>query len=301
MPDAPDYLWITNAADWLFGWLLFLPRDLTLVGVAILMAAAWVVARKWTTDQEWLHRAVIDRRRLTQLRREARERGDTEAAERHHSVITQIRHLAYRRFAGRAFLAALLPAALLTIWGSDRLLYVPPRTREPVELRAILPHAAIGQMAHLAPEPGLGVTDGWIQRVVEHRPVAPSCAWDRLGMWIGRVFRTPGSRAATAAAEQPGMVIWHVVAHDTEPHLLQLRYAGRTYSIPYRAGKRQYEQPTRLFENAPLQSIEVVLTPRRLFNLVGGFDFLRLPPWLVVCLILVLPLIRLLRTIFRIV
>ena len=65
--------WVANAADWIFGWILFLPRDLSLFTVAVLTSASLSFVRKWTTDQEWLHRSVADEERQCQLIKEAKK------------------------------------------------------------------------------------------------------------------------------------------------------------------------------------------------------------------------------------
>lgn len=296
-------LWIVNAADWIFGWILYLPRDVKLFCVAILTSASLTLVRKWTTDQEWLHRAVADEIGQNQLRREARKRGDKEAAKRHQDIITRIK-LKSLRFEGKPLLWALIPVALLATWAFARLAYVPPRIDHPVEVRACVPRAAIGQRAHLAPEPGIEVVGAWVQPVVEDQRVVSSNTWDTAGLWIGNRIRGlyQGRNAARAASApvRGGAAVWRVMVHDTQPHTLKIRYAGRTYEAPLCAGTRRYAEPVTLFPDAPLQSVEVALQPMRLFNFVGSIDWLLLPPWLVAYLLIAIPFVSILRRVCRV-
>jgi len=94
---------LVHAADWVFGWILYLPRDLALFSVAVLTSASLTFVRKWTTDQEWLHRAVADEARQNQLRKEAKKRGDKEAVQRHKDVVTLIK-MKSMRFEGKPLL-----------------------------------------------------------------------------------------------------------------------------------------------------------------------------------------------------
>ena len=299
----PLVLWIVHAADWIFGWILYLPRDLKLLSVAVLTSASLTLARKWTTDQEWLHRAATDEIGQNQLRREARKRGDKEAAKRHQDIIARIK-MKSLRFEGKPLLWALIPVALLATWAFARLAYLPPRANQPIEVRACVPRAAIGQRAHLAPEPGIEVAGNWIQPVIEDRRAVSSNTWDTVGRWIGDRARglCHGKNAALAAAPPPtgGAAVWRVILHDTQPHVLKIRYAGRTYEAPLCAGTRYYEEPVTVFPDAPLQSIEVALKPLRLFDFVGSIDWLLLPPWLVAYLLIAIPFVTILRRILRV-
>ncbi len=292
---------LLHVADWIFGWILYLPRDVALISVAILSAIALTLVRRWTTDQEWLRRALADEQRQNQLQREARKRGDKSAAKRHTDVLTRIK-MKTLRFEGRPLLWALIPITVLVTWAFARLAYVPPRVGQCVEVRACVPRAAIGQLAHLAPEPGIAVVGEWIQPVVEDRRLLPDTTWDTASLWIGDRFRglLHGANIPVSSTPGDGAAVWNVILHDAQPHQLKIRYAGRTYEAAIRAGTCRYEEPITIFPHAPLRSIEVVLMPTRLFNFVGSIDWLFLPPWLVAYLLLVLPFMAILRRVLRI-
>ena len=290
---------MVHVADWIFGWILYLPRDLALFCVAFLSSALLTLMRRWTTNQEWLQRAVADETRQNQLRREARVRGDSEGVQRHKAVITRIK-MKTMRYEWKPLLWALLPVTLLATWAFARLAYVPPRLHQEVEVRACVPRAAIGQMAHLTPEPGLGVTSEWMQPIVEDRRDPPSTSWDAATLWLGQRWHGVFHASPAAAPSPEGAAVWHVILHDTQAHNLRIRYAGQTYTAAIRAGTRHYAEPLTSFADAPLRSIEVMLKPTRLFDFVGGIDWIMLQPWLVAYLLLAIPLMPMLRRLLRI-
>ncbi len=289
--------WVANMADWIFGWILFLPRDLSLFTVAVLTSASLSFVRKWTTDQEWLHRSVADEERQNQLIKDAKKRGDKEAAKRHKDTITLIKMKAMR-FEGKPLLWALIPVALLATWAFTRLAFVPPRPNEPVEVRAYLPRAEIGKTVHLAPEPGIEAPDGWMRSVVQDQPPAIVGIWDQTGVWLNaRLCALLGKTPAEPQLE--GIATWRVIPRDTQVHALQVRYAGHTYEAKLVAGRRQYEGPTWVFADTPVQSVEVALKPTRLFNFVGDLLWV-LPAWMAAYLLICIPFVTILRKVCRI-
>ncbi len=291
-------LWIVQAADWIFGWILVLPRDLALFSVAILTSASLTLVRKWTTDQDWLHRAAADEARLAQLRRDAKKRGDREAAQRHKDTLTLIK-VKSMRFEGKPLLWALLPVALLATWAFSRLAYEPARLGQPVEVRACVPRSDIGKAIHLVPDPGIEVAGGWVRTVAEDRPAVVFGGWDRAGAWIGDRVRGL-LRIPAAPAKLDGVAVWNITVRDAGPRELKIRYAGRTYSAAFVAGTRHYENPETLFAEAPLQAIRVGHKPLRLFDFVGGIEWLGLPPWLTAYLLIAIPFVTILRRLWRI-
>ena len=296
-------LMLVNAADWIFGWILYLPRDLQLIVVAVSTSTALTLVRKWTTDQEWLHRAAADEIGQNRLRKEALKLGDKDAAKRHQDTVTLIK-MKSMKFEGKPLLWALLPVGLLATWAFARLAFIPPQLNQPIEVRAVVPRSAIGQKAHLAPDAGIEVAGNWVQPAVEDRRTVASNTWDAAGTWLGDHIRglCHGRLAGVAAAQPPrdAAFVWRVIIHDTKPHVLHIRYAGHTYEAPIVAGTRHYEEPSRVFADTPLQSIEVLLPPMRLFNIVGAIDWLCLAPWLVAYLLVCIPAVTILRKILRV-
>jgi uncharacterized membrane protein (DUF106 family) len=291
-------LWVLQAADWIFGWILFLPHDLALFSVALLTSASLTLVRKWTTDQDWLHRAADDAVRLAHLRRDAKARGDTAAARRHKDILALIK-LKALRFEGKPLLWALIPVALLATWAFSRLAYVPARLGEPVAVRACVSRSDIGKAIHLVPDPGIEVANGWVRTVEEAPPTVVSGVWDRAGAWVGdRLRRLLG--VPPTPEKLDGAAIWKITVHDTQPRELKIRFAGRTYAAPFVAGTRHYENPEVLFADAPLHAIRVGLTPLRLFGVVGGIEWLALPPWLTAYMLIAIPFVTILRRLRRV-
>ena len=291
---------MVRVADYLFGWILFLPRDAALFAVAALSSAALTLLRRWTTNQEWLHRAQADEIRQKQLHLEARKLGDREAVQRHADVMIRIK-LKTLRYEIRPLLWAMVPITLLVTWAYARLAYVPPRLRQVVEIRATLPHAAIGQLVHLAPEQGLAIAGDWVQSVGEDHAEPPATTWDQAGAWIGNSVRELFH--VTQMPSRPaddGVAVWSLIALDAQPHRLKIRYAGNTYEVPFFAGTRRYADPVTLFPDTPIRSVEVVLSPTRLFDFVGSVDWLFLPPWLVAYLLIAIPVMMAMRRLLRI-
>ncbi len=243
---------ILRGMDLVVGWLLLLPRDAAIVLVALSTALVLALARKFTTDQDLLHRCAADRKRLRELRRAARRACDRAALAR--LGATQGR-VAVKAFAQewKPMLVSLVPIALLATWCWQRLEYLPPRPGEPVSFTATFPISAAGQLAHLVPAEGLQAPQGWI-----------------------RVL-TVNTNTATAQAT------W-TLAGTRGLHSITLRYDGHTYRHPLLLGEREYE--VQLLAHAP-PGIRTALglPPARLFGLVPGLPALGLAPWLVAYLL----------------
>src|SRR5256885_5839424 len=72
--------------DIVLGWLLRLPRDLTLVVVAVFTALLMIGVRYLTTQQDRLRRAAEDTKRLRELVREAKGKRDNGALKRYQAT-----------------------------------------------------------------------------------------------------------------------------------------------------------------------------------------------------------------------
>ena len=152
-----------TVGDWLLGWSLGLPSDLTLLVVAVASAAVLTVLRLVATNQDLLGRAAADKKRLKQLIRQAKQDGDREAVRRDRKTASTVGLLALRA-EGRLLLVAILPLAVLATWCMFRLGFHPPRAGKPVEFAVYTLISASGQLAHVVPQPGVEC-DAWIARV----------------------------------------------------------------------------------------------------------------------------------------
>lgn len=285
---------IVGLMDFILGWILYLPRDLELLVVAVMTSAALTLTRKWVTDQEWLSRAAADQVQLAQMLKEAKRAKNRDAIQRHKATVTLIK-MQSMRFELKPLLWAIVPVALLATWAFSRLAFVPPQAGDPVEVRAYLPKSAIGQLIHVASEDGLEAMDGWVQPVVADQPAPASGWWDRVGARLGALL---GHRAPP----QEGVAVWHIVSRDTNVHTLRLRHAGRTYAKDFQAGTRHYATPAEVYPDAPVQRIELDQPQLRLFGAIGaiGYGGFSLPPWLVGYLLITIPFVPLLKRVLRI-
>jgi hypothetical protein len=294
---------VASAMDCVLGWTLSLPSDAALFAVAILTSAILTFSRLFSTDQAWLKRAAADQRRLKALAREAKARGDRKAVKRHKATMTLIK-VRSMRFEGKPLLLALVPVALVAMWAFSRLDYHPPKAGQPIEVRAYLSTAAIGRPVHLVPQEGLKAEDGWVRTVVQDKPPAAEGLWEDMNVrvrgLISRLLVLLGLRGTDPPLE--GVAVWRITADGRpEPYVLKVRYAGRTYEKELRVGGRQYAPAAAFYGPAPVRCVEVVMAPVKLFGIVGGLDFLYIPPWLVAYLAIAIPFVTVLKRVFRIV
>lgn len=254
-------MWV---ADPLLGWLLWLPRDLALVVVAVATGAILCFVRLITTDQDLLRRCAEDKQRLKELLRDARHGKDLAALKRLRKTRSMVSLLALRAELW-PLLGALLPIAVLGTWCFQRLAFVPPRAGETLELAAYFPVSAAGWLAHLVPQPGVEVENGWVQQIA----------------------------AVTDPAEGPphGLANWRLRAEARpEPYQLQIRCQSHTWTKELLVGQPRYAPPVEFYPaQPPLICCEVKMQPVKLFGLVPGIAALALPPWLVGYLLLAVP------------
>ena len=278
--------------DYVLGWLLFLPSDAALVIVAVATSAILTFVRLFSTDQDWLKRAAADGKRLGELAREAKKAGDGEAVKRYKATAALIK-MRSLKFEMKPLVYAILPIALLATWCFGRLGFHPPAACDTVEVRAYLPSSAVGRPIHLVPMDGIAAETGWVQKIAEDRPARPDNRWDcvndTVSGWLG-MKPTPEAVA-----------VWRLRGSGTHSdYVLRLRYDGRTYERPLQVGTRTYAPPATFYEDAPVRAVEVVMKPVKLAGIVGGIDFLFLPPWIVAYLLIAIPFVSILKRVFRV-
>jgi hypothetical protein len=265
------------------------PRQVTLVGVALLTATLLTGIRWFTTDQDRLGRAAADLKRLKQLRREARRAGDRATAARLNAVQARI-SLMKLRAEFKPLLVVLVPLALLATWAFYRLEFHPPRPDETVELAAYLPLSAAengsaGELVHIVPQAGLRSENGWVQ--MPRKVAAAPSSWDRFVAWLTRqeLKRPPPEAVA----------VWRLQG-EANVYSLVLRYRDQTLERELLIGQRAYAAAWDGRETEPY----TVLRQRevRLFGLPGLATWL--PAWLVGYLVLTIPLVVLLKRVFMI-
>ena len=262
---------IVAVMDVLLGWLLRLPSDLQLIAVALGSAIILTAVRVRTSNQDLLRRCREDKSRLKALIREAKQRKDRTALQRHRSTLGMIAMKQLRQ-EGRPLLASLLPIVLLATWAFHRLEFHPPVAGEPVEFSAHFPISAAGRIAHIAPGEGVVAANGWLQEIA----------------------------AVVDQGPAHGVATWQLTASErAEPHRLQVRFDHRTFEHPLRVGTRTYEPPVRTHDEHLLRT-EVKLRPVKLFGTVPGIPAILFPPWLTAYLLLVVPCVFILKRVFKI-
>ena len=150
--------------DFFLGWLLLLPRDLTLAIVVIFTALILIAVRQLTAPQDRLRRAGADGRRLKHLIKEAKRQGDKDAVQRYAGTRSLI-GMVKLKAEGWPLVASVVPVALLATWALFRLEFLPVRQGQRVELVLYTPVTVAGEVAHVVPEDGLKVEGGWVRRI----------------------------------------------------------------------------------------------------------------------------------------
>jgi uncharacterized membrane protein (DUF106 family) len=284
---------ILRIADPLFGWILFLPRDAALFAVAIMTSLILTYVRKFTTDQAWLKQADEDQKRLGELIREAKKAGLKDDAKRFKDTAVQIK-MRSMKYEGMPLLAALLPILLLATWCFARLGFEPPRAGEIVQVKMYVPLSGIGKLAHITPRPGVEAPEGWIRKVVPDTLPEP-------GGWWGRINAAAMKKLGMLPPLE-GVAVWNVRAvADPLPRALRFVCDGQAFDKDLLVGQRRYSDPVRMFGNeGPVQAIETVLKPVKLFGVVPGVDMLFLPPWLTAYLLIAIPFVTIIKRVLRI-
>lgn len=258
-----------NVFDFLLGFLLYLPSDLALIALALISAAILVAVRKFTTNQDLLHRAYQDKRRLKELIREAKKNKNKEAARRCKATKNLI---AARMLSaeGLPLLVTILPIAMLATWAIFRLEFHPIRPGQDIRVSVYTPVSARDQEIHIVPAEGL-TADSWVKQI---EPVADDIQPHGLAEWTLR---------AQASAK---------------PYELVFRLKDKTFKRELIVDGRTYAP--QVVENGDRIITEIQMKPIKLFGLVPGIPAIAMPPWIVAYLILAIMIVPLLKRTLRI-
>ncbi len=241
--------------DVVFGWLRGWSPDLALVVVSLASAFLLTQVRRWTTPQDLLRRIARDRRRLRELRREAKRAGDREAVRRARTLLGVI-GLRAIRCEGRPLLVAIVPVLALATWCFERLDFRTTQLEEPTELALDTPRSAVGEVVHLVPQEGLS-TKSWVS-VVELED-------DGLGRAVWPLYAEVG------------------IAREA----LTVRFGDETIVHPIGWG-RDAPGPERVEHEGELTT-HVRLTPVDLWGVVPAFPSLGILPWMIGYVLVILP------------
>lgn len=264
-----------SLVDLLLGWLLMFPASVAILVVSVGSGAILTFARRFTTDQTKLRIAAEDRTRLKHLAKEAKARGDKEAAKRHAAVRNQISVMTLNQ-EWKPLLVSLLPIALLATWAVERLEFHPPKIDDDVTVVSYVPRRLVGQTMHIVPVEGLEPEGTWISAVAPGELMGVPCGEAR---WTFRV----SDPEAASVQEFP----------------LQVRLERETLDSALRFGARTYASARRWFPQHEVR-IDTDLQQVRPFGVVPGIEAILFPPWLIAYILLVIPSVFLTKKLFGI-
>jgi hypothetical protein len=292
---------ILALADPLFNGLLRLPMNLVLVIVAVGTGGIITYARRFTTNQDFLRRCADDKQRLKELMRAAKAGGDKQSLQRYRLTFNMI-SISTLRQEGWPLLVALLPIAILGTWCFQRLAFIPPKAGETVTIRAYFPVSAVGELAHLVPQPGVREVSGgnrahWIQPIAadEVEQLVTVHATDQA---TGRAI----TRKEKQKKAVGGCATWQVQAEARgQPYPLEIHYQDQTARMELLVGQRQYTPDLVTFgAGKPIAGIHVLLRPVEFLGIVPGISALGIPPWMLAYFLIAIPSVTLIKRLGRI-
>lgn len=259
---------IVKTGDYLLGWLLYLPRDLRLLMLAVLTTFLMSVFKRFVTDTQWLERARNDLKVLNGLIRQARaaeKRPDLDRL-RYTRALIQLRRL---RAEFRALVVVIVPLLIIGAWAWHRMEYRVPSAGEVVEVIVMAPAASIGEPVYLVPTEGVS-SDGWVKVI-----------------------------ASSGDTELPGRASWSLVTGGGESRPLLFRTGSLTLEQGIKTGGRHYQSPSFTVHDGGWRT-ELVMEEIKLFGKVPGIERFDSPPWVTAYLILTMLLLPVSRRLLKV-
>lgn len=252
---------IVMVMDPLLGWILWLPRDLSILVLAFMTSFGIVLVRRWTTDQTYLNLCHEDRKRLKTLIKEAKKNKDKEALKRYRTTQGQI-GLKLMYAEGKPLLAAIIPVALLATWAFIRMPYLAPEVGETVLVSLNHPNSSKGELVHLVPHENIIVANGWIQEF-EQNPSDPLSA----------------------------LATWEIVAEKSGDFPLTIRSGKHSFEHQYQVGRNLTAPAFQFSDIGPLYVTISQFRERKLFGVVPGITAIAMPAWLIGYLVLTIVMV----------
>lgn len=263
--------WMVRALDVPLGWLLLLPRDATLFVFSLLTALLMTLARRWVTNQDLLRRCAADLRQLKQLNREAKQAGDKPRRQRLRDTVALVRRMLLSEDM-KVLAVVLVPIAVLAMWATERLDYLPPRVGRDFSLRVSFSASAINEVTHFVPIHGVEL-------------------------------QTPAIQIVQPDDQNPfsGRADWTLRALGTSEELtLTIRHRGESITHRVAIGRPTYLPPRQFHQGDRMTKSEVLLTRYRPLNLDLRLESLGLPPWMIGYLVLTLLFVPRLKRVLRV-
>jgi uncharacterized membrane protein (DUF106 family) len=258
---------LIHLLDYPLGWLLYLPRDLALVLLALATAGLLALGRARFTNQDLLRRCRQDLLRLKVLRTDAKRQGDRVALQRMQTTKSMIQLILLR--ADVKLMAILfIPLALLALWSAERLDFFPIYTGQDVTVRASFPPSSVDKLAVLIP-----------------------CGREMT-------LKTSPIQVIEAAGEgdPQGVATWVVqFSAKTRQLDLEIRHQDETAIHPVAVNTAFYLPPVQRHPESRITATEVQMVRYRSLGIIPGIESLGLAPWMIGYLLLSLLLIPVTR------
>ena len=266
----PFTAWIVRIVDYPLGWILWLPRDLSLLLFAAGTAVLMTLARRVVTNQDRLQRCGQDLQRLKQFMREAQQTQEKTHVQRLRRTIGQIKGMQLAADM-RVLVVVLIPVAALAIWATARLDFLAPRVDHDLVIRAHFPLSSIDSLTHLVPASGYELKSPAIQ-VIQAESDASGC----VAQWT--------LHPTTAANDLP-IVIRH--RHESAIHHLTV-------------GRATYLPPVQTHPHERLTTTEVLLPRYHPLGIHLKSETIGLAPWMIGYLLLTLLLVPAFKRLLRV-
>lgn len=261
---------LVKALDGPLGWLLMMPRDLAIFVFAALTALLMTVARRYVTNQNLLHRCVVDLKRLKDLLRAARESNDKESVSRYRTTMAQIKGIQLAADL-RVLIAVIVPLGVLAIWATERFDYVPIAINDDVVIRVHFPVTSIGRVTHVVPDP----------------------AFELMGSPVAIIVADPAD-PTRAVAE------WTMRPRRLGFHAVMIRHERETATHTVKFGTATYEPPVQIQKCSRINSTEVGIRRYLPLGFSLGGNIVNFPPWLMAYLILTLGMTPVIKRLLKV-
>lgn len=154
--------------DYIFGWLIPVSTDATIISMGLVTSMLLILVRKFTTNQNMLAKINSDLKRLAFLISKAKVDRDTDALCRYRKTKAQIAMLKLREEI-KPLLFSLVPVIFIASWGFLRLQFKPLEEGDRVKIVAKSGLSDTGEIVWLVPDNRLIVEDGWIRKLTPSR------------------------------------------------------------------------------------------------------------------------------------
>jgi uncharacterized membrane protein (DUF106 family) len=256
LTDLTD--WLVKPVDYLLGWLLFLPRDLSLLLFAAGTALFMTLVRRFVTNQSLLKDCATDLQTLRVQIREAKQTSDKQGVARKRATVGLIKGMQLAADF-RVLAVVLVPVAILAVWASERFDYLPLRVTDEIVVRAHFPVSSNHQLTHLVPIDGLLLQTSSIQVVEPQGKLPPQ-----------------------------GTAEWKLKAEAPGEYDISIRHRGETVVHRVNVGGTTYWAPVREYSGERFLKTDVAHRQYLPLGRSLGSDWIKLPPWMLGYLLLTL-------------